>query len=737
MKAALAALLGAGLTAAACYAAGALLIDRIWSGVQSPLRRMERIPLAFTLGAACLHLIVFAILALRIANWPVLLAVLLGLLGWAIRSGAWKFKGLESQPLERSLLVLLAIPAGLFSLVYFLNALAPENSPDGSSYHLGIVARYLRAGGFERITTNIYAMLSQGVDTLVVPAFAIGRHSSGALLQFVFALSLGLMLLAYGRRLGKPRVGVAAALLTFLSPVVGRTASISYVDVATAAIVFSAFYWIEIWDDYRDWRLLIPAGLLAGYSYSAKYTAFTIAIYAIGFVLWRTRRLKPVLLVAACAGVMAGPWMVRNWVFYDNPVAPLGNWLFRNPYVHVLFEQEYSAYLRHYDVTDPWTLPREATIGGVKTGGLIGPAFLLLPLGLAALRYRAGRRVWLAGLLVFAPYFGNVGTRFLIPSLPFFSLAIALALARWPLLLGALVAFHAATSWYQAIPLYADMHAWRIDRAPVRAAIRWTDPDQYLRATSSGYTAARMIEMNVPEGEQVLAMNGAADSYTRREIRVSFQSASNEVLADIVNMGWSAGNQPTKARVFRFPETRTTRMRVRQIAQAAFAEQWNVHELRFYSHGVELPRRPEWRLRAWPVPGDVQMAFDKSPATRWRSWETAAPGMYLDVEFGREQSVDEVHMETAPDFSTIRLQVESMSATGAWEKAGEVTEDIDLPPNPQARRMATYEMHQRGVHYLMMWDTDYGADDIRDDPEAWGLDLIAADAGARLYRTKW
>jgi len=178
-------------------------------------------------------------------------------------------------------------------------------------------------------------------------------------------------------------------------------------------------------------------------------------------------------------------------------------------------------------------------------------------------------------------------------------------------------------------------------------------------------------------------------------------------------------------------------MRVQQIAQATSPEQWNVHELRFYSKGAELARRPEWRLRAWPVPGDVQMAFDNSPATRWRSWETAAPGMYLYVEFGREESVDEVRIETSPDFSTIRLQVESMSAAGVWEKTGEVTEDIDLPPNPQARRMATYEMHARGVRHLMMYDTDYGADDIRDDPEAWGLDPIAADAGARLYRTKW
>jgi len=49
MRQALAALFGAGFTVAACYAAGTLVIDRL--GVA--LRRDERIPLAFVLGAAC------------------------------------------------------------------------------------------------------------------------------------------------------------------------------------------------------------------------------------------------------------------------------------------------------------------------------------------------------------------------------------------------------------------------------------------------------------------------------------------------------------------------------------------------------------------------------------------------------------------------------------------------------------------------------------------------------------
>ena len=77
-----------------------------------------------------------------------------------------------------------------------------------------------------------------------------------------------------------------------------------------------------------------------------------------------------------------------------------------------------------------------------------------------------------------------------------------------------------------------------------------------------------MIEARVPAGEPVLAMDGIPDSYTTHEILVSFQSASNQALADTVNMGWYEASQPAEARVFQFPERKTRRMRVVQTAQA-------------------------------------------------------------------------------------------------------------------------------------------------------------------------
>jgi hypothetical protein len=714
------ALLGAALTVAACYRLGAFLIGL----VGAKLDRWERISLGFLLGAACLHLAIFGLLALRIAYWPVVMVVLLGAI-------CCRPKGLLYMRVEQAFspALLLFVP---FVVLAFFHAWAPESSPDGAGYHLGLVARYVRAHGFERITNNMFASLSGGLEMLFVPAFIVGRHSAAALVHFTFAIALALAMLAYGRRIGKPWVGIAGAFLAFASPVVGIDGSSAYNDVAVAAIAFAVFYWLEIWDEGRADLLLIPVGLLAGYAYAVKYTAFVMVVFALGFVVWRSRRWRPALLVAGCSIAMIAPWMIKDWIVVRNPVAPLGNAIFRNPYVHVSFEQALNEKFGRYDVPNKWTLPLEVAMRGAKTGGVIGPVFLAAPLALLALRWNVGRRLLAAGALLLAVCFFNVGTRFLIPCLPFFSMAMALSLDFSPPLLLVLMFFHAITSWPAGIRVYADPFVWSLDKIRYREALRIVPQDVALRRASDNYNLARMVDVNVAKGERVLAMGQVSNSYTTREVLVGFESAFNEELRDILNTGWNEFQQPSVRRTFRFPATTTGGVRV--VATAASREQWGIQELRFYDGGSELPRLPDWRLQAWPSPWDVQLAFDNSQATRWRSWEPAKPGMYLETGFAKPQAIDRVTVELCPDDRGIPSEVEVLDDRGHWQKAGGNASEESVPLHGDIRRAAVYELHARNVNYLLMRDTDYGAEDIRDDPESWGLKEIAVGFGARLYR---
>src|SRR4029078_2767387 len=117
--------------------------------------------------------------------------------------------------------VLLGLNAilALFLVLYFLHALAPEISHDGSPYHLGVVARYLREHGFVPVTTNMYAGLPQGMEMLFLLAFSFGRNSAAALVHFAFLVALAGAMILYSRRFREEMPGLCAAVLVFASPV--------------------------------------------------------------------------------------------------------------------------------------------------------------------------------------------------------------------------------------------------------------------------------------------------------------------------------------------------------------------------------------------------------------------------------------------------------------------------------------------------------------------------------------
>src|SRR5262249_37629274 len=156
-------------------------------------------------------LVVFVLCTLHLAHPVVFLA--LGLLwgGLAARGGL-------SVRLPVSL-KWTALPFAPFLVLYFFHAMAPEASPDGSGYHLSLVARYLQSHGFVRITDNFYAAFPAAVEMVFLHAFAFGHHSAAALVHLAFLIALAWQVYAYAHRFGYPQAGFAAALLVFASPV--------------------------------------------------------------------------------------------------------------------------------------------------------------------------------------------------------------------------------------------------------------------------------------------------------------------------------------------------------------------------------------------------------------------------------------------------------------------------------------------------------------------------------------
>ncbi|HMD49290.1 MAG TPA: discoidin domain-containing protein, partial [Bryobacteraceae bacterium] len=719
-------------TVAAAWAMGAILL-RGFAGI---FYKWEARLFAFIAGSACLSAVVFLLCIFKFARPGVFLAIGLASIGYALFSKADRVHGKNFTPLPTLGRWLFAAVFAAFSVYYLLNAMSPEQSPDGVSYHLGVVAQYYRARGFPLITNNYYASLTQGIELLFLFAFEYGKHSAAAMVHFSFWIALPLMIFSYGRRVGHPLAGAAAALFTALSPVVGMDGSVAYVDVALAAYAFALFYVLQIWDQTRDRRLLILAGLFAGFAYEVKYTGGVAALYAVGFVAWKQFRakkpvLRPALIVALTAFACMAPWMVKNAIEVANPVSPFASRWFPSPYVHTSQIEDWSRYLRKYDFTSYRELPIELTVTGIKTSGYFGPLFLLAPLALLALRSREGRQVLLAAAIFGATYFTNIGARFLIPVIPFIALALALVFERWKWLLLLLVAGHVAASTPFAFNRYAS-GAWAVWTVSPRAALRLESQDAYLTRTSSTYPVARMLDRLVPAGQKVFTFGPIAAAYTSREILVGWFSGPSEILQDIL---WSAmGNDQAPQRVvkFHFPERLIRRLRVVETARTP-DQIWSVSELRVLAEGKEIPRAPEWRLSAHPNPWDVQLAFDNSPVTRWRTWQDAGPGMYIQIDFGRLQAVDSVTIETSNDADKSSLAVEELTNEAGWNRINAPAEPSESPIRASLRRAAAEEFKARGVRYLLIEDGAWGAKDFRLYSNAWGIRCIGQWRDSRLY----
>ena len=723
------------LTAIPSWCAGMLLLRRL----SVRLYAQEERVLAFVMGSACVSTVVFFLAALHLVYKGVFLTFAVLLIGFAIRQRVWRPSG-EALPALPAVWRLLFLEIYLpFAALYLIYALAPETSPDGSTYHLGLVARYVREHSLPAITSSFYASLPQGMEMLFLFAFLFGRHSAAALVSCTFLLALPLLILNYGKRIGMPLVGVAGGLLIFLSPIAGISGTSAYDDIAVTAVVFSLFVLLQIWAEQRSTALLILIGLVAGFGFDIKYTAFIAVPYALAFVgykCWRshTALVGPLLIVAAGAALLVLPTLVKNSIVVHNPVSPFFNRLFPNPYVHVSFEDDLRAHFRfstYLTIQTAWEIPWQLTVGGYKLQGLLGPVFLLAPLALLALRYPAGRQLLLAALVFLLPYPSNIGTRFFLPCAVFLAPSLALGVSSRAVLPVLLVLIHACLSWPANVPSYCDRYAFRLEDTPVRAAFRLEPEDEYLVRRLQWYAVARRIEKVTPPGARIFSFDTLPAAYCAREILVSYLAALNERLRDMLYAAIDPNRQPSKVLNFPTRQNRLRRLRVVQTASGP-TDIPGIGEIEIFGPQGALPRQRTWRIDARPFPWDAQLALDGNPATEWRAWEPMKPGMFVEVDLGSDEVITGIALHVMPNQGNIRWQLEGEMQPGRWTVLNAAPQSATLQP-ADLRRSAIQELKRNRVDYILVPDPEPAAPDFRSNTALWGIHLVTEVGTFRLY----
>lgn len=699
-------LTAAALTYVTCLAAGTLLARALRIRVDQFL--------TFVSGAAVLSFLVFLLTAAdqaRLGSFLVLAALLL-----ILARPRWRC---AAPPV---LFWLAFVP---FALLYLSQATAPEASPDGVTYHVGLIARYYREHRFPPSITSFFASFPQAIEMLFLFAYSIGNHSAAAMVEFLFLIATPFGILAWARRIGRPVAGVIGALLFFLAPVAGRDGTVAYIDVATAAIGFALFSTLQLWRENRSIGLMALAGLLAGFGFAAKYTQVVAVAYGVALIVyWTWRRwneLARALGVFALGVIaMAAPWLIKNAIEVANPVSPMLNRVFPNQYVYESEEKALWARGRNLNGVPAWRVPLELTASNGRFDGIAGPLFLAAPLALLALANPAGRQALLAAAVFALPFFGNFSARMLLPALLFLSIAIGLALERWPKVAAVAVALHALTCWPPVVNRLAP-DSWHIRGMNWDAALRRIPERDYLTRHVPGYELGLIMRDRVPAGSLVLSGTYDNSAYQPHPLIRHFDSALGSRAFAALNQVMYPGKRATRRFTFRFAERPLSHVRL-SLTECG-AQIWAISEMRVWSRGAELARDPAWRLTAWPNPWDVTLAFDNSPITAWSAQENAPSEAHIQVDFPTPRMADAVTADLAAELSncTMRLDIPA-----------EVTVD-QVPPPARIRRAIIEELKANRIHWMVVGAREPYARDLLEHQNDWGVTAIAYEGGFRLW----
>jgi hypothetical protein len=352
-------------------------------------------PLILSVGAAALNAFTVAALFLVIA-----VLVRRHLVKWVAETVRWMH---GSQELPHHIWDQIAAVVIIWALALgLLISLLPPTKWDALTYHLAGAQQYVAHGRFYAAAHNHFLGFPQQVDVLYAAQLALtGRLTGSSLLQW----SMGSFMLLLVGGMATRRFGLRAGLVAAGAIIVGKSIwlemTFAYSDLIPMGLAAIGLDAADTWARYRsqllsnravtrqDVKYLIMIGAASGFAMGAKYTTIWLGVALGLLVLWIARheswrrKLVFVSVYGVAAIIVLSPWLVRNVIWYGNPVYPF---LFKTGEMDSIRQAWYrdpgSGMLYTADAWQLPIMPIAATIlgfeGGTGYGTSIGPVYLLL-----------------------------------------------------------------------------------------------------------------------------------------------------------------------------------------------------------------------------------------------------------------------------------------------------------------------------------------------------------------------
>ena len=228
----------------------------------------------------------------------------------------------------------------LVCTVLFLNllrALMPAHEAvDPLAYHLALPSIYLAKHqlSFEQTLTG--TLYPDNIGMLYTIALALRGATLAQAVHWFFGFATILSICCFCRDYFSIQVGLFAAVIYTLTPVVLFFTPLAYVDVGVGFFQFMALWALFKWMREGGRREIVLVAIFTGLAMGSKHTAlflgvvFALIIFARLLIQRESPRniMLALLLYGGLALLLAGPWYVRAWWHAGNPVWPIANEIF-------------------------------------------------------------------------------------------------------------------------------------------------------------------------------------------------------------------------------------------------------------------------------------------------------------------------------------------------------------------------------------------------------------------------
>ncbi len=223
----------------------------------------------------------------------------------------------------------------LISSVIFLS-LVPPVSKDALVHHLAVPELYLKHGNIFEIPSMPYSYYPMNLDLLYLIALYLGNDIAPKFIHFSFALLTALLIYHYLKTRSDKIYALLGALLFLSLPVVIKLSITAYVDLGltffSTASVLLILKWIQ--KEFKA-KFLILSALCCGLGLGTKYNGIAVLVFLTLFVLFIHARFSGSgkfgfakslwcgALFLSIALLIFSPWMIRNYIWTNNPFYPL------------------------------------------------------------------------------------------------------------------------------------------------------------------------------------------------------------------------------------------------------------------------------------------------------------------------------------------------------------------------------------------------------------------------------